>query len=143
LEFNTTSHNGQAQLEEVQCTRTITPFWKITEFLPFDTFPCPKHNLNSTSWNSKQLHSKSSTIRGSAVHKNYNSVQSYDRVIALCYFSLLFLVQSITWKQLVGIQYNFIQKSITFRESAMHNTYNFILTNYRVIALWYFFLSSA
>jgi hypothetical protein len=47
-------HNERKWL--VQCTRTITPSWLITELLPFVTFPCQEHNFKTTGWNSKQLH---------------------------------------------------------------------------------------
>ena len=56
LEFNITTYNGQAHWEEVQCTRTTTLFWLNTGLLPFVTLPCPGHNLKTTVWNSKQLH---------------------------------------------------------------------------------------
>jgi hypothetical protein len=52
-------------------------------------------------------------------------------------------VQSITWRLMVGIQYNFIQWSSTLGGSAVHKNHNSILTNYRVIALCYFSLSEA
>jgi hypothetical protein len=55
LEFKTTSYNGQEHKEEVQCIRTITLSWLITEWLPFVTFPCPEHYLTTTGLNSKQL----------------------------------------------------------------------------------------
>jgi hypothetical protein len=71
----------------------------------------------------------SSTIRGSAVYNNHNSVQSNYRVIALVTFPLLFLVQSITWNLLVGIQYKCIQWSSILRESAVHRNHNSFMTH--------------
>jgi hypothetical protein len=55
----------------------------------------------------------------------------------------IFLVRSITWRLMVRIQYNFIQWSSTLRGSEVHKNNNTILTNYRVIPLWYFSLSAA
>jgi hypothetical protein len=63
----------------------------------------------------------SSTIGGSAVHKNHNSILTNYRVIALCYFSIAFFVRSINWRLMIGIQYNFIQWSSTLRGSAHGN----------------------
>jgi hypothetical protein len=61
------------------------------------------------------------TIRGSAVHKNHNYVQSNYRVIALCYFSIVFFscpehnLKTTSWN---SIQFHTMVKYIERKRSA-------------------------
>jgi hypothetical protein len=118
----------------------LTP-WLITELLPFVTFPCPEHNLKTAGWNSIQLHTVVKDIKRKCSTQEYTSWH-LDLLQSYCPL-LLFPVRSITWKLLVGIQYNFIQLSRILKGSAVHKSNNSILTKYRVNALWYFSLSGA
>jgi hypothetical protein len=62
------------------------------------------------------------------------------QLFILLLFRRIFLVWSITWKPLVEFQFNLKQWSSTLSESAVHKNHSSILTNYKVIALHYFFL---
>jgi hypothetical protein len=134
----------------VQCTRTITLSKVITELLPFVTFLL-LFFVRSITWKllvgiQNNFIQWSSTIRGSSVHKNRNSIlTNYTPSWLLqSYCPLLFLlVRSITWKLMVGIQYNFIQSSSTLRGSAVHMFNNTIWQITELFALWYFSLSGA
>jgi hypothetical protein len=120
----------------VQCTRTITPSWLITELLPFVTFPCPEHYLKTSSWNSIQLHTIVKHIK-----RNWSAQEQlhhFDKLQSYCPL-ILFLVWSITCKVLVWIQNNFIQWSSTIRGSSVHKNHNSIQINYRVISLLLFY----
>jgi hypothetical protein len=75
------------------------------------------------------------SLRRSAVHKNDNSSLHIFWVIALCYFSKLIFVQSITQKAIEISTWNFIGAYISLRKCAVHKNDNSSLHNFWVFAL--------
>jgi len=87
------------------------------------------------------------SLRRSALHKNHNPPFLSFSVIALCYFSYLNfvsghlkLVGAISQRLLQIWTWNFRGVYISLRRSALHKNHNPPLPNFKVIALWGFFL---
>ena len=76
--------------------------------------------------------------RRSAEHKNHNSAHHIFGVIALCWFSYLIFVRSITQKVFQVSSWNFICGWILFRRSALHKNHNSAHYIFAVIALCWF-----
>jgi hypothetical protein len=79
----------------------------------------------------------SSTLRGSAVHKNHNSIWQITGLLPFDTFPC----PEHNLKIMVGIQNNFIQWSSTIGGSAMRKNYNSVQSNYTDVALCYFFIA--
>ena len=80
-------------------------------------------------------------LKRSAVHKNHNSAHQIFGVIALCWFSYLIYVRSITQKAFQVSPWNLIGGLILLGRSAVHNKYNSAHHIFRVIALCWFLYS--
>jgi hypothetical protein len=65
----------------------ILTHYRVTALV---TFPCPEHNLKTTGWNSKQLHTMVKRNKEKCHAQSHNSILTNYRVIVLCYFSIAF-----------------------------------------------------
>jgi len=76
-----------------------------------------------------------SIMRGSAVHKGYNSSINTFWVIALCWYFFSHFVRTITLDLLLLLIWNFIYGKIMRRGSAVHKVHNSSMNIFLVIAL--------
>ena len=75
------------------------------------------------------------SLRRKAVHKNHYSRHHTFGVVALCSFSFLNFVRSITQKVFKLLTSNFIGRYMSFRRSAVHKNYNSKLHIFGVFVL--------
>ena len=77
-------------------------------------------------------------LRRSAVHKYHNAAHHIFGVTALCWFSFLIFVQSITQKVFQVSPWNLIDGLILLRRIAVHKSHNSAHHIFGVIALCWF-----
>ena len=75
------------------------------------------------------------SLRKSVVHKNQNSKRHTCGVTALCWFSYLNFVRSITFKLCKASTWHYIGRWISLRRSAVHKNHNSKGQTFGVIAL--------